>query len=76
MFFTDESDLLNKITPNVDGLIIKDGGYQAVYLPSVWEQLPVKSIFLNSLKMKAGLSPEHFSKTFEAYKFKTDYIKS
>ena len=76
MKFKDETELLNKITPFVDGLIIKDGGYQAVYLPSVWEQLPSKTMFLNSLKMKAGMTPEHFSKTFEAYKFKTEYITS
>jgi len=76
MHFTDEADLLHQLTPNIDGLIIKDGGYQAVYLPSVWEQLPGKAMFLNSLKMKAGLAPDHFSKTFEAYKYKTEYITS
>ena len=76
MHFKDEADLLSKITPFVDGLIIKDDGYQAVYLPSVWEQLPVKTMFLSSLKLKAGMSTKHFSKTFEAYKFKTEYITS
>ena len=73
--FTDEEDLLDKIIPNIDGIIIKDGRYQAVYLPVVWEQLPDKKDFLNSLKMKAGLSPTHFSKTFEAYRFESIYIK-
>lgn len=73
--FSDEEDLLNKMVPNTDGIIVKDGGYQAVYLPVVWEQLPDKREFLNSLKMKAGLSPAHFSKTFEAYRFESIYIK-
>ena len=73
--FNDEEDLLNKMIPNVDGIIIKDGQYQAVYLPVVWEQLPDKREFLNSLKMKAGLPPTHFSKTFEAYRFESIYIK-
>lgn len=73
--FNGEEDLLNQIVPNVDGIIIKDGNYQAVYLPSVWEQLPDKREFLNSLKVKAGLPPEHFSKTFEAMRFYTEYIK-
>ena len=73
--FSDEEDLLNKMVPNIDGIIIKDGQYQAVYLPVVWEQLPDKKEFLNSLKMKAGLSPAHFSKTFEAYRFESIYIK-
>ena len=75
MEFSDEEDLLNKMVPNIDGIIIKDGQYQAVYLPVVWEQLPDKKEFLNSLKIKAGLPPKHFSKTFEAYRFKCIYIK-
>ena len=73
--FDNEEDLLNKIVPNIDGIIIKDGQYQAVYLPVVWEQLPDKTEFLNSLKIKAGLSPNYFSKTFEAYRFESIYIK-
>ncbi|MDD3437759.1 MAG: AmmeMemoRadiSam system protein A [Candidatus Gastranaerophilales bacterium] len=76
MEFEDEADLLSQIRPYIDGIIIKDRGYQAVYLPSVWEQLPEKEMFLNSLKIKAGLPPKHFSSTFEAYRFTTEYIKS
>ena len=75
MNFKDEEDLLNQMRPNIDGIIIKDKGYQAVYLPSVWEQLPNKKEFLNTLKIKAGLSADYFSDTFEAYRFETVYIK-
>ena len=75
MRFKDERDLLEQIVPFRDGIIIKDKFYQAVYLPSVWEDLPDKVMFLNSLKMKAGLPPEYFSKTFEAYRFSTVYIE-
>ncbi len=73
--FSDEKDLLEKIVPYKDGIIIKDGNYQAVYLPSVWEDIPDKNLFLKSLKMKAGMQPEYFSKTFEAYRFETEYIE-
>lgn len=76
MEFEDEIDLLNQIRQNIDGIIIKERNYQAVYLPSVWEQLPDKILFLNSLKVKAGLSENYFSQTFEAYRFTTEYIKS
>lgn len=76
MHFENEADLLTQIRPFVDGIIIKERGYQAVYLPSVWEQLPDKTLFLNSLKVKAGLSENYFSQTFEAYRFTTEYIKS
>ena len=73
--FTNETELLNKITPFRDGIIIKDGRRQAVYLPSVWEDLPDKELFLNSLKLKAGMMADYFSDTFEAYKFKTTSIE-
>lgn len=73
--FKDEEDLLNKIVPYQDGIIIKDKNYQAVYLPSVWEELPNKKAFLNSLKVKAGLPYDYFSNTFEAYRFETKYIE-
>lgn len=75
IIFANEKDLLNQMVPNIDGIIIKDGKYQAVYLPVVWEQLPNKKDFLNSLKVKAGLSPAYFSETFEAYRFESIYIK-
>jgi hypothetical protein len=75
MTFKDEADLLNQIVPYKDGIIIRDGMYQAVYLPSVWEELSDKELFLKSLKMKAGMSPEHFSKTFQAFRFGTEYVE-
>ena len=67
--FKDEKDLLSKIHPY--GIIISEHDKRAVYLPIIWEQLPDREIFLNSLKEKAGLPPAYFSKTFEAYKFTT-----
>lgn len=74
MNFESEEDLLNQIQPNIDGIIIRDAGRQAVYLPEVWEQLPDKKDFLNSLKQKAGLKPDWFSNTFQAYRFRTELI--
>ena len=76
MSFEDEADLLRQIVPFKDGIIIKDGWHQAVYLPSVWEDLPDKKLFMQSLKVKAGMAPDHFSKNFEAYRFETEYIEA
>jgi len=72
--FKDEKDLLSKIYPN--GIIISDRNNRAVYLPEVWEQLPNREVFLNSLKEKAGLHPDYFSKSLEAYKFTTTGISA
>ena len=71
--FKDERDLLSKIYPH--GIILIEKDKRAVYLPIVWEQLPDREIFLNSLKEKAGLPPEYFSKTLEAYKFDALYLE-
>mgnify|MGYP004571386055 CR=1 FL=1 len=68
---TDEE--VKKIYPH--GIIIAERDRRAVYLPIVWEQLPDREIFLNSLKEKAGLPPNYFSRTFEAYKFSAIYLE-
>ncbi len=70
--FKDERDLLSKIYPH--GIIIAERERRAVYLPVVWEQLPDREVFLKSLKEKAGLPPDYFSRTLEAYKFDAIYI--
>ncbi len=48
-------DLLKKIRPNVDGLIIQKGFSKATFLPQVWEKLPNPEDFLTHLCFKAGL---------------------
>ena len=72
--FDDEQELLNELVPAIDGLIIRDGNYQSVFLPDVWEQLPDKKEFLEQLKLKAGLPKDYFSESLEAFKFKTTKI--
>lgn len=51
----DAKDLLKKLRPGIDGVIIKKGYYQSTFLPQVWEQLPNKEEFLTHLCLKAGL---------------------
>ena len=72
--FETEEELLKSLNPNIDGLIIRDGNYQSVFLPDVWEQLPEKKEFLEQLKLKAGLPGNYFSESFEAFKFSTTKI--
>jgi uncharacterized protein len=54
--YTDANDLLSKLRPGTDGLIIRQGYHQATFLPQVWEQLPNKRDFLTHLCLKAGLA--------------------
>ncbi|MCK7510030.1 MAG: AMMECR1 domain-containing protein [Desulfobacterales bacterium] len=37
-----DADLLNKLRPGIDGVIIRQGYAGATFLPQVWEQLPDK----------------------------------
>jgi len=69
--FTDEEDLLRKVQPGVDGLILQEGLHRATFLPSVWEQLPAPVDFLNHLKMKAGLSEHYWSKDIDVSRYQT-----
>ena len=75
MTFRDQADLLAQLRPGIDGLIIEDAGKRALFLPSVWEQLPDKGQFLAHLKHKAGLAPSHWSADFRASRFQAVEIK-
>jgi AmmeMemoRadiSam system protein A len=54
--YDDAEDLLRKLRPGVDGVILKKGYRQATFLPQVWEQLPQTKEFLSHLCQKAGLA--------------------
>lgn len=52
--YSDSDDLLQKLRPGVDGIILRDGARRATFLPQVWEQVPEKEEFLTHLCMKMG----------------------
>lgn len=54
--FVSPEELLNQLTEK-RGVILRSGPRQATYLPQVWEQLPDKIEFLDSLCVKAGADP-------------------
>ena len=56
-----EADLLARLRPGVDGLIIEEGYRRGTFLPAVWESLPEPSEFLRHLKRKAGLPADYWS---------------
>jgi len=60
--YSDAEDLLKKIRPNVDGVILKKGYYQSTFLPQVWEQLPDKKEFFTHLCLKAGMDGNEWKK--------------
>lgn len=54
--YTDGTDLVSKLRPGTDGVILQLGGAGATFLPQVWDQLPAPEVFLSHLCRKAGLT--------------------
>ena len=54
--YTDAADLLSKLRPHVDGVILRDGGRRATFLPQVWEKIPDPAEFMDNLCYKMGVS--------------------
>jgi len=53
--FTSAEQLLDKLRPEVDGVVLRIGQRQSTYLPQVWKQIPDRVEFLDHLAEKAGL---------------------
>lgn len=60
--YTDPEDLLNKIDPGVDGVVLQDGFRKATFLPQVWEKIPDPKQFLSQLCLKMGASGDLWRK--------------
>jgi AmmeMemoRadiSam system protein A len=58
--FADPDDLLSKLNPGADGVILSLGDATSSYLPDVWETFPDPAEFLSRLSEKAGLSPDRW----------------
>ena len=72
IYFSDEINLLYQLKPSLDGIVLKDGiQHGAVFLPSVWEQLPDPKQFMSQLKRKAGLPENHWSETIQIWRYTT-----
>lgn len=70
--FSTEDELLKKIRPGVDGLILMDEGHRGTFLPSVWDALPQPKDFLRQLKLKAGLAENHWSDLIKIERYTTE----
>jgi uncharacterized protein len=53
--YSDTQDLVDRLRPHVDGVVIQRGWHRATFLPQVWDQLPMIEEFLSHLCYKAGL---------------------
>ena len=58
--YTDADDLIAKLRPGIDGVMIEKQYHSATFLPQVWKQLKDPKKFLTQLCMKAGLSSDEW----------------
>lgn len=60
--YSTPQDLLNKLRPGIDGVILSDGFRRATFLPQVWEKIPRCEDFLAQLCYKMGSAPDSWQK--------------
>ena len=70
--FADEADLVRRLRPDRDGLILQDGDRRGLFLPSVWERVPRPAHFLRQLKRKAGLPADHWSDSLRVFRYSAE----
>ena len=58
----DEAELLARLRPGVDGVVLSASGRRTTFLPQVWEQLPDPADFLARLRRKAGLPADYWGR--------------
>ena len=61
LVYEGSDELLDALRLGIDGVVIKYDGYSATFLPTVWEQLPDKELFLAYLCQKAGLPHDFYT---------------
>jgi AmmeMemoRadiSam system protein A len=74
--YRDGQDLIKKLRPQVDGVIIRKDHASATFLPQVWEQLPGPEDFLTHLCMKAGLPSDSWKNSeLEVLTYQVQYFE-
>ncbi|MBQ8465666.1 MAG: AmmeMemoRadiSam system protein B [Alphaproteobacteria bacterium] len=76
IIYHNEKEVIGKIQENKDGIVIRDGNRQGVFLPEVWKQFPEKNDFFKQLKIKAGIHPNYWRNNIKVYRFRTVEIKN
>lgn len=67
-----EAELLTRLRPGRDGLILEAGHRRGTFLPSVWASLPGPREFLHHLKLKAGLPGNGWPAQIRVYRYETE----
>jgi uncharacterized protein len=52
--YTEPEELIQRLRPGIDGVVLRDGMRRATFLPQVWEKIPEPEAFLSQLCQKMG----------------------
>jgi uncharacterized protein len=70
------ADLLAKLRPMIDGVVLRDGMHRATFLPQVWEKLPDAELFLAQLCQKMGAPSSLWRrKPLEVYTYQVEEFR-
>lgn len=58
--YDEPKELLARIRPGIDGVILREGTRRATFLPQVWEKLPDPVQFLGHLCQKMGVDESYW----------------
>ena len=67
-----EAELIARLRPGTDGVILRYGRARGTFLPQVWEALPDAASFLRELKRKAGLPGQFWHPDVEVWRYTVD----
>jgi AmmeMemoRadiSam system protein A len=71
--YAEPADLVKRIRPCVDGVVLRDGLRRATFLPQVWEKIPDPALFLSYLCQKMGCPPDLWlKKKLEVWIYQVD----
>jgi AMMECR1 domain-containing protein len=65
-------ELVEKLKPGIDGLILQQDNQRATYLPSVWEKIPQPQQFVSELRKKAGLDAAGWHEDMQVWTYTTE----
>ncbi len=69
-----QSALINRLTPDIDGVILEENGRRATHLPSVWQRPPDSVQFVSQLRMKARLTGDGWTGQSRVHLYQTEEI--